>query len=101
MPDNDALVLEDAGEVVSLLDVRYRSASFDDQVAIKPERDRAFSAYSAARLKLLQADVICTDADLEEMTRLRNEVRKAADKQSLVIAAAKVAVFLAKLAAKA
>lgn len=98
MPDNDATVLDDAARSVALLDARYRAADFNDKIALKPHLDAAFSAYSAARLNLLAPGVICSAADVTEMEGLRQQVTKAADMQSLIAAAVKVAAFLVKFA---
>ncbi len=85
---------------VTEIDRRYRKATIADQIKLKPKRDEAFAAYSLARLKLLEAGMISTDQDLADMRALKTEVDRAAVTQDLIIAAARVAIFLAKLAAK-
>ena len=98
--DNDSTVLESSGASVVEVDVRYRAASFADKLLLKPERDRAFNAYSAARLKLLADGVICTGDDVQEMQEIRAEIEKAAQTQSLLVAIGKLVGFLLKVAAK-
>lgn len=97
--DNDAEVLRAASDSVTEIDLRYRAASFDDKILLKPERDRAFHNYQAARLKLLEDGVICTEDDVAEMRKLRQEVVKAAQTQALLTAIGRVVGFLAKVAA--
>lgn len=99
MPDNDARVLEDAADAVTVIDLEYRAADAGGRLALKTARDEAFRRYAEARLKLLADGVICNDADVEEMTRLRQEVKQAADTQALVQAAVKLTIFLARIAA--
>jgi len=97
--DNDAEVLRAANDAVIEIDLRYRAASFDDKTVLKPERDRAFHQYQAARLKLLEEGVICTGDDVAEMREIREEVIKAAQTQALLNAIGRVVGFLARVAA--
>lgn len=98
--DTDLLVFQTASATVTEIDRRYRLANINDQIKLKPKRDEAFSAYALARLRLLEAGIITTAQDLADMRALKAEVDKAAVIQDLVIAAARVAVFLAKTAVK-
>lgn len=98
--DTDLKIFETASATVTEIDRRYRLANINDQIKLKPKRDEAFSAFSLARLKLLEAGVVTTAADLAEMQALKSAVDQAAVTQDLVIAAARVAIFLAKTALK-
>jgi len=98
--DTDLARVEAASPAVTEIDRRYRKATINDQIKLKPKRDEAFAAYSLARLKLLEAGTISTDHDLADMLALKAEIDRAAITQDLIIAAARVAIFLAKLAAK-
>lgn len=98
--DTDLELVEAAFSAVTEIDRRYRKATINDQIKLKPKRDEAFAAYSLARLKLLEAGIISTDQDLADMLALKAEIDRAAITQDLIIAAARVAIFLAKLAAK-
>lgn len=100
MADTDLHTLEHAASSVMEIDRQYRAASITDKVELKPKRDEAFAAYSLARLKLLEAGMITTPGDVEAMHQLREEVERAATMQDLIIAAGRVAIFLAKLALK-
>lgn len=94
--DRDAEVLKAANQAVISIDLKYRASTFGDQLKLKPERDKAFNAYSAARLKLLEEGQICTADDVAEMKALRDEVKQAAKRQSLLAGIVKVAAFLRK-----
>ena len=94
--DNDAEVLKAANQAVVTIDLKYRASNFGDQLKLKPERDKAFNTYSAARLKLLNEGVICTADDVAEMKALRDEVKEAAKRQSLLAGIVKVVGFLRK-----
>ena len=101
MSDMDTLTLKEASNAVLELDVRYREIdNIDDKKDMKPARDQAFDAYSTARLKLLEEGVITGQTDLNEMKDLRSEVEHAANVQSLIVAAGRVAAFLTRLAAR-
>ncbi|HWA49766.1 MAG TPA: hypothetical protein VG742_15950 [Dongiaceae bacterium] len=100
LQDTDLDTLKAAASSVMKIDQRYRRANVNDKIALKPERDRAFTAYSLARLKLLEDGVLTTAADLKKMQALKAEIDAAAAMQDLIIAAARVAAFLAKLALK-
>lgn len=98
--DTDMQTLAAAAAAVTEIDRRYRLANINDQIQLKQKRDEAFAAYSLARLKLLEAGMITTAADVTEMQRLKADIDRAAVRQALIIAAARVVVFLAKMAAK-
>jgi hypothetical protein len=99
MSDTDTLTLKEAGNAVMEIDVRYRTLNnIDDKEDLKPARDKAFDAYSRARLALLEEGVLTDQAALDEMVALRKEVEDAADVQTLIAAAGRIALFLAKFA---
>lgn len=95
--DNDAIVLEDLAATVVRIDIRYRLADFNDKVNLKPERDKAFSAYTQARLKLLEEGVLCSDKHVEEMQAIRQAVGQAKTTQSLIAGIGRLVGFLAAL----
>ncbi len=98
--DTDLQIFDAASSTVTEIDRRYRRANINDQIKLKPKRDEAFAAYSLARLTLLEAGIVTTAQDLREMRDLKSAVDQAAVTQDLVIAAARVAIFLAKTALK-
>ncbi len=96
--DPDAEVLKAANAAVMEIDLRYRASTFDEQIDLKEARDAAFDAYAKARINLLQAGIISTPADLEQMKALADEIHKAAQKQALINTAFRIAGFLAHFA---
>lgn len=92
--DHDAEVLKAASQAVLTIDLKYRASNFGDQLKLKVERDKAFNAFSAARLKLLEEGVICTADDVAAMKALRDEVKEAAKRQTLLTGIVKVVAFL-------
>ena len=97
MADNDTIVLQDLGETVTLIDVKYREASPAARFEMKENRDKALNEYGAARDKLIADGVICTDQQVIEMRKLKAEVEHAADTQMLIRAVAQVASFIVTL----
>ncbi|MBN2123539.1 MAG: hypothetical protein JW821_04550 [Deltaproteobacteria bacterium] len=95
--DPDAAVLEDAARAVTAIDLKYRRASFDEKRELKKDRDRAFTVYTMARRRLLEDGVLCGKADVEEMKGIRKEVSRARKVQSIIVAARRFVVFLARV----
>jgi hypothetical protein len=91
-------LLKEAKAAVDLMEDKYQDASFDDKVDLKPERDKILNAYRAARDKLIAQSVVCTEDDVLEMQKLREEIQQAAAKQALLSGFLKVAGLLAKFA---
>jgi hypothetical protein len=100
MPDNDEMVLEDAGAVVFTLEKALRRAVRNGDPgalrAIKPQHKKALQGLARARMKLIEGEQIATDADVAEMRRIKGEIDQAADSQQLVEGAIKFAGFIAK-----
>ena len=96
--DNDATLLHDAAAAIGVIDAKYRAADFNDKILMKHEVDAAFSAYSAARLRLLADGVLSTSGDVAAMANLRMRITQAADTQSLIAGVVQLATFLAKFA---
>jgi hypothetical protein len=97
-PDFDSQMLQQANQAVVDIDLRFKAASFNDKLALADSRDRAFHAFALARLKLLQAGVICTAADVNQMAQIRAEISQAASTQSLITAIGRIVGFLIKFA---
>lgn len=94
--ENDEIILEKAAATVATMDIRYKRAAPTDKVILKPERDRAFSAYAGARLKLMEAGTVSSEDDVQEMGEIRRQVSHARKTQSLVIAIGRFVGFLSK-----
>ncbi len=96
--DRDLAVLEDAAATVMSIDRKYRRASPMDMIAMSRDRDRAFRAYAKARINLLKQGVIATNADVNAMKAIRQEVGRARKTQTILAGAVKFARFLVKFA---
>lgn len=95
--DNNESYLEEAAKAVFIIGVKYRQADINGKQELRQARDKAFSAYSIARLKLLEDEVICTDEDVKEMKDIRLEIQQAAQTQTLIIAIARLIKLLIAL----
>ena len=100
MADNDLIVLEDAKDAAFTIDKAYRRAirkrDLDAAMKLKPKVEDAYSALSAARLRLMEEGMLATDADVAEMRRLKAEIDEAAETQQMIEGAITMAKFLAK-----
>lgn len=95
--DNDGKMLEQLSYALGDLQYKYRYSTPLERAAIRPGLEVAFQEYQAYRVMLLGGSVITTDDDLVEMREIRAEIDRAADKQSLIDAAIKLAGFLRPL----
>lgn len=100
MADNDLILLEDARDAVFALEKSYRKAVINDDLDAMMELQEpltdAENNLSRARLKLLQAGQLTSDADVTEMRRIRAEIDQAADTQQLVEGAVKLVAMVAR-----
>ena len=96
--DNDEIIITKAAATVTSIDIKYKRASPTDKVILKPERDKAFSAYAGARLKLLEEETVSSEADVLEMNDIRKQVANAKKQQSLIIVISRFVGFLSKFA---
>lgn len=94
--NTDEIIITKAAATATSIDIKYKRASPTDKVLLKPERDKAFSAYTGARLTLLEEGTISNEADIEEMATIRKQVGNARKRQSLVIAIGRFVGFLTK-----
>jgi len=93
--DNDAVMLEQMGNSVTDLEVKFRASSLDDRVAMRPSLVELLNDYASYRLRLLKEGVITNDADLEEMQKIQQQIADAAQKQDLIKAIARTVAFIA------
>lgn len=102
MADNDLIMLENAKDAAFTLDKAYRRAvrkgDMNTAMKLQPKVNEAYTAISHARMKLLEAGVLATDADVAEMRRLKAEIDDAAETQQMIEGAVKVIGFVAKFA---
>jgi hypothetical protein len=97
MADSNTLFLQTASTVMNELDVQYMEADLDDKVQLKDKLDKAMMAFSEARCKILENEVLCTEDDVTQMQSLRQAVEDAAEIQTLLKVMARLTGMLAKL----
>ena len=93
--DNDAVMLKQIGNAITDLEVKFRGASLQDRVVIRPSLEELLNDYADYRLRLLKEGVITTDKDLAEMKQIRAKIDAAAQKQELIKAIARTVAFIA------
>ncbi len=93
--DNDAVMLQKMGYAITDLEVKFRASSLEDRIAMRPSVEQLLNDYADYRMRLLKEGVITTDADLEEMKKIKKDIDSAAKKQELIKAIARTAAFIA------
>ena len=91
--DRDALALDAAYAAVLALDLRYRRTVLSapaEARKLRRKRDAAFDAFAAARLRLLEAGVLSTDADLVALDGARDSIEKARKIEAAIAGAVKL-----------
>lgn len=96
--DKDTEILRHLSEAVLAIDINYRRADLNSKIQLRPKRDKAFKAYSKARLELLKDGVLATSADVRKMKEIRREITRARKTQSLLVAIGRLLSFAAKFA---
>lgn len=95
--DRDMLVLRDAGNAVTEIDIRYRVGDINVKRELRDAREQAFAAYSLARLALLRDGILTTEKDLEDMRDLKRQIDEAGDTQDLIVAVLQLVQLFVKL----
>lgn len=95
--DNNDIFLNEAAKAVFIIGVKYRQADINGKQELRQPRDKAFSAYSIARLKLLENEIICTNEYVQKMKEIRQEIQQAAQTQTLIAAIARLFKILIAL----
>ncbi len=93
--NNDTIALQQMRRALEDLEDKFMDGDFATRSAIEPELVDLSGKYASFRLKLLQNGITITDEDLQEMKDIRDAIRSAADKQSLISAIARTAFFIA------
>lgn len=93
--DNDAEMLRTMGNMITDLQVKYRAASLEDQVALKTSLNELLLDYSDYQARLLKVGTITTDKELTEMIEIQRSVSESASKQDMLLAISKVIAFIA------
>jgi len=92
--DNDAEMLQQLGNQITDLQVKYRALPIDEQMVIYPALKQLLEEYARYQSKLLMVGIIATDEDLAEMRQLKAAVDAAADKMDLLAAVGKLISFI-------
>ena len=93
--DNDTKMLQEMGEAVIALQVKYRNSSLRDRMAMKPALEELLYDYADLQMRLIKEGVVTTDQDLEEMEEIKNEIEKAAKQEALLKVVARTIAFIA------
>lgn len=93
--DSDIIMLEKMGYALVDLEVKFRASSLSERVEMRPALEELLGDYTEYRLRLLKEGIITTEEDLKEMAKIKQEIDKAASKQSLIKAIAKTIAFIA------
>ena len=93
--DNDTKMIQEMGEALIDLQVKYRSSSLTDRMAMKPALEEVLADYTNLQMRLIKEGVITTDEDLEEMAEIKQEIEEAAKKEALLKAMARTIAFIA------
>lgn len=94
----DLLYVEEAESILGLLFRRYANSDEADQFLLEPIISKAADELLAARLRLFRRGALTTPDDLAELKLLKQSIDNAADFQSIVIAALKLAAYLGAFA---
>jgi len=93
--DKDTLMLQKMGNAIVDLQVKYRSSSLSDRMAMKPALEELLDDYADYQLRLLKEGVITSDNDLKEMKDIQKEIDQAAKKEAMLKAIARTIAFIA------
>lgn len=93
--DNDAVLLQQMGNAITDLEVKFRAASLEDRMTLRPALEELLDDYAEYRLRLLKEGVITDDSELAEMRKIQTEIDAAAQKQDLMKAIARSIAFIA------
>jgi recombinational DNA repair protein RecT len=88
-------MIQEMGEALIDLQVKYRSSSLTDRMAMKPALEELLADYANLQVRLIKEGVITTDEELEEMADIKQEIEEAAEKEALLKAMARTIAFIA------
>ena len=63
--DNDAVMLEEVGNALIDLEVKFRASALNDRIVLRSDLEKLLSSYGEYRLELLEEGVITTDVGPE------------------------------------
>lgn len=93
--DKDGVMLEEMGNALIDLEVKFRNSTLQERVAMRPMLEELLGDCARYRLRLLKEGIITTEEDLKEMLLIKKEVDRAANRQGLLKAIARTIGFVA------
>ena len=93
--DRDTQMLQEMGNAVITLQMKFRNSPLADRMAIKPALEELLSDYADYQIRLLKEGIITSEQDLAEMADIRQEIEQAAEKEALLKAIGKTIAFVA------
>jgi len=93
--DRDTQMLQEMGNAVITLQMKFRNSPLADRMAIKPALEELLSDYADYQIRLLKEGIITSEQDLAEMANIRQEIEQAAEKEALLKAIGKTIAFVA------
>ncbi len=93
--DRDTQMLQEMGNAVITLQMKFRNSPLADRMAIKPALEELLSDYADYQIRLLKEGIITGEQDLVEMADIRQEIEQAAEKEALLKAIGKTIAFVA------
>ena len=93
--DKDAVMLEEMGNTLIDLQVKFRASTLNERMELRPELEKVLNSYGQYRLKLLDDGVITDGNDLAEIRLIQQEIDNAARKEALLKAILRTAAFIA------
>ena len=93
--DRDTQMLQEMGNAVIVLQMKFRNSPLADRMAIKPALEELLSDYADYQIRLLKEGIITSEQDLAEMADIRQEIEQAAEKEALLKAIGKTIAFVA------
>ena len=93
--DRDTQMLQEMGNAVIALQMKFRNSPLADRMAIKPALEELLSDYADYQIRLLKEGIITSEQDLAEMADIRQEIEQAAEKEAMLKAIGKTIAFVA------
>ena len=93
--DKDAQMISKMSYALIDLQVKYRGSGIVDRMQIRPSLEELLNDFAKYQIRLLKEGTITSDADLEEMIKIKKEIDDASKKQQLLAAIGKTIGFIA------
>ncbi len=97
MADKDEILIDEVEAAFRSAYRRFRRADPGEQDSMFNDLQRAATEWVRAQKKLVEDDELATQAMLDQMRRIKDEIDDAANTQELVIALGRLVAFLVAL----